>query len=395
VEGLLIGLACWVKPHALLPAIAVWLVTARPLARQAVSTRRAIVGDLLGYWLGGLAALGVGIMALRLSGSWAGFWEVFTFWNPGYLKLALQELPGRWPQQWSYFPPWGWLQPLVLICCVVSLFYRQECPARRALAMLTLAWIGQALILQRALPYAHVPEVFLGLACLAAFRLPVALPSLILMFALGLDGLPAERRALWWSCWQSSSIRLALQDALAREPQHFAAIHAVELAEVAAFLQAQNPPPADGEVLAWHDGTHPIYRMLDVRPAVRFQHLSTVMGIGPAQYEQVRREVAAARPRWVVADLGRVTNPATAEGQAWLAEPGDRMTDPPASMQRLYPNLCQIYPWRGKSLFRSAGGRGRYVVLAPGPMRAGESCWIPQALAEDAPAPSSAGILQP
>src|SRR5262249_44310036 len=118
LEGVLWGMAVWVKPHVVVPAAAVWLATARQV--RALGGRRATVRDLAGNVLGGLLIGAAGVGYLIRSGTWPHFVEVFTFWNTGYAAQMFHELPRRLGLQLSYFPPWSYLQLISLPVAVVS-----------------------------------------------------------------------------------------------------------------------------------------------------------------------------------------------------------------------------------------------------------------------------------
>src|SRR5205823_3214246 len=70
VEGVLWGLAFWIKPHVAIPAAAVWAATAARLAGTADRPGRRIAADLLGVLAGGLAVGAAGVAWLVASGTW-------------------------------------------------------------------------------------------------------------------------------------------------------------------------------------------------------------------------------------------------------------------------------------------------------------------------------------
>src|SRR5205807_1925556 len=101
IEGFVWGLAVWIKPHVLVPAIVIWLVS------LAFRPRRTILPDFLGTMCGGVLAGGLGLVWLVQSGAWPYFLEIFTQWNPEYNVLTWSELPQRVPNFIDFFPPWG------------------------------------------------------------------------------------------------------------------------------------------------------------------------------------------------------------------------------------------------------------------------------------------------
>ncbi|HSQ58574.1 MAG TPA: hypothetical protein VLM40_22830, partial [Gemmata sp.] len=82
LEGLLWGVAVWVKPHVIFPASAMWIVSAMLIARR--GSGRSILRDLAGLVAGGLAAGAAGIAWLVGTGAWPYFLDVFLNWNPNY-----------------------------------------------------------------------------------------------------------------------------------------------------------------------------------------------------------------------------------------------------------------------------------------------------------------------
>ncbi|HET6575925.1 MAG TPA: hypothetical protein VFG68_20155 [Fimbriiglobus sp.] len=403
LEGCLWGLAVWVKPHAIIPAMVVWLLTAPRRAG-----RRAVVADLLGNLAGGLLVGAAGVAYLVASGTWPYFVEVFTVWNTGYAAATWHELPWRFSPQLRYFPPWSYLQ--VLAIPVALLFVLDARPggpvgrrlpgwlwhaaaddatrfARLALAAMYLGWTTQALFLQREFHYAHIPETLMLLFVLAARRwaggfLGLAWLAVTSALVLAWAAVPPNitgggptrgsewlilhpaadpARVKWWAdCW-----RIGLptpdyrrrRDALGMVHGFHAANDWVQLGETADWLRARGV--RDGELLCWDDAPHALYLELGVRPAFRFQHVGQMMGISPAHEALVRAELCAVpRPRWVVADLLRLkaVDPALADR---LADAG-----PGRLLAALPDRARREFPYDQPAVYRSGGGRGRYVVFA-------------------------------
>ena len=427
LEGVLWGAAVWVKPHVVVLAAAVWLLTARRLAGEHPRPWRAALFDFLGNLAGGLAIGAAGVALLFATGAWGPLVDVFTNWNPGYLDLVLFELDDREKQELYWFPPWSLglivTVPLALVSLVdmapwasrAAATARQHGPvgrwlprhlwdkqvgadarfARGVLGGLYLAWVAQAFYLQRGFEYAHAPEVLLMLGVWASHRWAWAVVMLLwVAVAAGawnvegtraeLEALPKpirdhyaprhplfnlERLKLWPTCWRpdlTPAERYALWDKLRLHPPHEAVISWEELAEVAAFLKAQNA--GDGEVIAWFDSPHAVYLMLNVDPGIRFMHVNTAASIGQWRTDgetgrdKVMRELKhdTPRARFVVNDLEWVTLSAQTDEQraAWTGParnpPHDLM---PAATP--YPNE---FPFNQPTLFRTRNGTGRYIV---------------------------------
>jgi hypothetical protein len=172
-----------------------------------------------------------GVVWMVASGAWAPFLDVFTNWNPLYVKLARIEFDDRSTLELFWFAPWSLglvlTVPLALVSVLDAAFWSSRraallstAPAgtscsvarggqparpgpvgywlprllwdkqagadarfvRGALGGLYLVWAAQAFFLQRGFQYAHVPETFIMLALWAAHRwawVPVALGWLV------------------------------------------------------------------------------------------------------------------------------------------------------------------------------------------------------------------------
>lgn len=399
LEGALWGLAVWIKPHVVVPAAAVWLVTA---------SRSRLIADLAGNLAGGLLVGAAGVAYLIASEAWAPFAEVFTFWNPGYAALMAAELPIRLRTQLHYFPPWSYLQLVALPVAVLSVLDARtrvgsRLPpwlwdrgtddnvrlARLALAAVYLGWTAQGLFLQRAFFYVHVPEILLLLGVLASQRwaagfLVIAwltMSSLAAVFGLAAAEnpslvLPSDgpvgivfrhpvadpgRFELWLDCWRTGlddhAYRLRM-NAAGQVRDFHGANDWEQLGEVADELRRLGAK--DGDVIAWHDGPHAVYLLLDVRPGFRFQHINQMTRIGPAQQWRIGVELANSAPRakWVVSDLMRISG----EWPEMLPDPAGCGPDllPPT----LHARARGLFPYDQPAIFRSAGGHGRYVIHA-------------------------------
>lgn len=209
LEGVLWGLAVWIKPHVVLMAAGVWVLTARRLAANFPHPGRGGLTDLLGNVAGGLVVGLAGVAWLVASGTWDHFWVVMCQWNPEYTKLAGQEFHLRVAQQLHWFPPWSlWLVPTVplAVLSVIDavpwsrrvepgpgpvgrllpgwLWDRDAGPdarfARAVLGGLYLVWVLQAFFIQRGFIYVHTAETLLMLGLWAAHRW--AMPPLVLLW---------------------------------------------------------------------------------------------------------------------------------------------------------------------------------------------------------------------
>lgn len=275
--------------------------------------------------------------------------------------------------------------------------------------MLYLAWGATALLLQRQFHYVHVPETLLMIAVLAANRWAAVVVALLteaavmawlaLIPVMGWPPPPEWRwegkwvrhlvwtypdhspeRLRWWPACVRHEVSGEVRNGVAFQSDYFSGTNLAELEEVAVFLRSQNVK--DGELMAFSDSPHVLYLMLNVRPGLRFMHLSTPPAISPDHYDRTQAEVEAAldrphpRVRFVVSDLKRLSVYQPPPVQPRWAEPGRGPNDhlPPvldewdAELQLEYPGsqkLRDLFPLDQPTVFRSGHGRGRYVVHVP------------------------------
>ncbi len=361
VEGLLWGVAVWLKPHVILMAAVVWLLSIRYLCGGGRSGWRKVAADFLGN-LGGGGIVGLaGIAGLVASGTWAAFIDVFTRWNPKYLELVWLEFDDRVAQQLFWFPPWSLglvlTVPLAIASVIDAAPWRSreaaaaapgplgawlprwlwdtgasaECRwVRGIVAGLYLVWITQAFFLQRGFQYVHVVETLLMFALWAAHGWAWVLIGWVWLVFTSSVWLIADyqaavreqlerlhersrarywprhplampaRLALWPRCWRgdrSEEERLILWDQLRLHPPHEAVISWQELGEVADYLRQQGV--RDGEVIAWFDSPHAVYSLLDIEPGFRYMHVYTALTIASRGVRTAQGECP------VMADLAR------------------------------------------------------------------------------------------
>jgi len=415
LEGFVWGLAVWVKPHVVVPAFAVWAVSAVLLARREPWKR--IVADLGGLILGGLVAGAPGVLWLVATGAWPYFLDVFLNWNPAYLSES-GSVEGRFNTVFNCFRPWSLLHVAALPLAVLSLWEARVwsprptraatvpgsgwlyqpagdarvVAARALLAACYLGWLAQVVLIQRAFDYVHVPLMFLGMTVVAGQRWCFGFAYLLWFVAVGAlmnvaDVAPPLKRAvesvsppnspvrpyvklekhpladwqvvkLWPRCWTEGGSP-ELRDRLGQYTDVHCGTQWRELEAVAAYLRTVDPPLGPGELNCWHDSTHPLYLMLDLAPATRYMHYGTAFGIR-SQRATIAAEVAASRQRYVVSDLMRTNWERTEvyDPAAWRA--GDPLP------VWLPPNERAKFPWNQPVVFRS----GRYLVHKIDPTKA-------------------------
>jgi hypothetical protein len=383
LEGFVWGLAVWVKPHAVVPAFAVWVASVALLARR--ESRRALATDFAGLMAGGLLAGAPGVAWLIATGAWPYFLDIFLNWNPAYLSSA-GAFGEKFRTMFTCFGAWSALHfaaiPLAL-CALCEAARRAGAPAapegspfyapapgaraafaRAILAAFYLGWLAQALVLQKQFEYVYLPLTLVAMAVVAAQRWCVGFAYLVWFALVGvlvsLAHLPLRLEPhrltqpgvleFWPRCWREGSSP-QLRDRLGQYTQTPWGTNWEELNEVAKFLRTVEPPLGPGELNCWHDTTHPLYLMLDLDPATRYMHYGTAFGIRPKR-EAIAEEVRASRQRYVVSDLVRMTwdSEKVYSPAQWRA--GDPL---PAWLP---PNERQKFPWNQPVVFRC----GRYVV---------------------------------
>jgi hypothetical protein len=170
-------------------------------------------------------------------------------------------------------------------------------------------------------------------------------------------------RFKWWPRCFDREVTGEVRNGLAFQSDFFAGTDWAGLEDVGAFLRQQGVKDGDGSVLCWHDATHPLYLMMDLRQPIRFMHLSIVTETSEESLDNVRNEVKKAidesgKVRFVVSDLRRVAAefPPDQKLQMHLRGPDGDLIPPvvPASSRA-------VFPMNQPAVFRS-GGRGRYLV---------------------------------
>ncbi|MGL6074970.1 MAG: hypothetical protein ACRC8S_12490 [Fimbriiglobus sp.] len=387
-QGVLWGCAVWIKPHAIMMAAVVWCV-----GWPQFSTMRERIYDWLWNFAGGAIIGGAGLIYLIQSGTWPHFVEVFTFWNTGYLERIEVEIDYRLTTQFMYFPPWSYLHLIAIPIGLKSVWdshrdTSERGQARRFVVYLYFIWATQALFVQRAFHYVHIPEVLLMLTVAAQVRvwlgglvaLFLATTSLIIGLGWHPDDTPhpghmshtydnvwcvqhplvnTTRLAVWPDCfrWQLTEKEYYdRQQALSLNGRRFpnTSNEWDELQELAEELRRW--PIRDGELLAWDDLPHAIYPMLGVRPTFRFLHVRSMMFIGSAQEGQIRREAEATNAKYILADLMALM-------EEYPEEYPNRKLHGADLLPPLSPAARARYPYSLKAIYRTRGNTGRYIIF--------------------------------
>jgi hypothetical protein len=375
IEGAWWGLAIWIKPFAIVPAVCVWIVDQLRAPQPARRT-----SECLGLLTGGVAVGALGIVWMCWAGCWPWFVDTLLNWNGSYVASRVSMFR-QLPALLVHFGPWMLVHPLAMVVAIRWLWCQQVAwnksanptdssdltrVAQGTLAALYIGWMLQAFGLQHGHGYVHVPAIFLGIAVIA--------------------GEPAVTRArLWWpavalvvltTCWLSplarfehirswkqcvtgpidEGLRMAVRGPLDRV--YPCAVDEMQLREVAEYLRSRGV--RDGEVCVYEYSAMRLYWDLDIAPPCRF--------ICPRIYalrffvdrrDEIRRLLEESPQRFLVTDL---VMDRMSETDANAVGPDGLHAPPPAWPQNVPPGL---YPWSHPVVFRS----GRYLVhRLAGPM---------------------------
>lgn len=350
LEGLVWGAGVWLKPHVVIPALAVWLCS---LASPAL--RKKVWNDLGGLLTGGLIAGALGVGWLYFTGTWTWFLEMQLDWNREYLTKTTFDNYGHviFSMVVRLFP--YSLIHLAAIPVALLLLIRQD-PRRdprdvlrlRLLSSLYLAWVLQVALLQHPFDYVHFPPMLLGITLLTyAFhcsrRVPVLRQLLVggfLVVALLCSPVtkPAYLR-LWASCLEQGSTA-AIRNQLARIP--FPDWEDME--RVAEYLRAQGAQ--DREVTCYSNDLVHLYLYLDLEPSTRYVYSHTHATSFPSHREQIHKALQESPQRFVLTNLMTV---GLLVPQAKAIGPEGQNGYPPA-----FPEpLKSKYPWNLPIAFRT------------------------------------------
>ncbi|MGL4420901.1 MAG: hypothetical protein ACRCZF_09575, partial [Gemmataceae bacterium] len=420
-DGVLWGLGIWIKPHVLIPTVAIWLVTVRPATAKTTRPWRDAARDGLSLASGGAVVGLLGISWLLLTGTWGPLVDVFEKWNQHYVASMWAEIVHRRWIQATYFPPFSVLVYGALIFGVLNVWdsrpwsrgsevnrtgpglawlpgwlYRPaashpERLLRGILGMLLLSWAAQAFLFQRMFHYVHVPETILFFAVAALNRWAVvplafvyaALGSFLWQLALGQPELrerlernvtvwngqfvevpnhpffDPERWALWPECF-----RFGISDEEYYQRMGRAALFGDTFASIDPVethelsLELRRLGVHDGEVCAWHNAPHAVFAWMKLKPSFRFMHIDTAL-VAPETYERMKIELIKKQPqiRYVITDLMRVWWLAPERVQPWKQDAGPDGLPPKIPIELRHP-----WPMRLPVIYRTQEGRGRFLI---------------------------------
>ncbi|MBI1346602.1 hypothetical protein GC163_09970 [bacterium] len=358
IEGLGWGLAVWLKPHVVIPGTAAILVSGLYATRKIQWFQ-----EILAILAGGLLAGCLGIGWMWQTGCWPYFLETVRDWNPDYFAA------GRSHWSWSRLiailwrlSPWSLLPFIAVFAGLQWSVRRREDFGRSAnnsaavsalVAVFSLGWICQVLLLQHQFDYVYLPIVLLALLTFAVLACHSNSSSSRwhigwLAFAgmvIATSPLTSRDRLVAWPACMTGPNSPALQDQLS-QLHHPRQDH---LAEIAEFLTTQHVEVRD--VCCYNSDCVSLYRRLSLLPPVKYTYFFETLQFFPDRRGQVLAEIERQPHRFVVTDL---MSCGLTQVEAEAIGPEGPLAPPPA--YRDAPR--DLYPWNCPVVFRA----GSYLV---------------------------------
>ena len=313
LEGVLWGIAFWIKPHVVVPALAV-----SSAGLFLAPCRRSAARQLLGVLGGGVVAGLPGITWLVMSGAWPYFLEMMLEWNPEYLAAgkARQSLL-RWQLMLARFFPWYFVHLATLPA--VALWRKRTIDAGRLNPKPILitafygGWLIQSVGLQHAMDYIHAPAMVLGILLL--FRIAQSWPAntrgeprtaglnpvfpivctICLLVVTTNPFFQLSRLSLWRQCMTDGStaeVRSHLAHGNFPDWQH--------LDRVRIWLQSQNIK--DGDLTCFNVHSVHLFRELDVQPATRYWAVGILQDLFPGRAQSITSRIRDSQTRFFVTE---------------------------------------------------------------------------------------------
>jgi hypothetical protein len=362
-EGALWAVACWIKPHVIVPGVLGFVVSS-----SARRFRRAAFADAAVVLLGG-AVLSSGVITwLAATGAWPHLLETLTVWNPEYLHHGRANWSAvRVGSIFESLLPWSAAVPLAIVLTGLAVCRRfsrgtmahdsgdheSTRTDSRLLAAFFVGWAAQALLLQNAFAYVQVPLVFLGVTVcwrdlaqsgvLPRERRALALAAATLVVLLD-PHLATFTPTDWWVAVTRGSSP-ELQARLQVDPLPVRS----DLEAVARHLSTRGL--RDGDLTVYSANAVSLFRRLDCQPSTRFVFTDIHARIFIARRQEIVAALGESRQRYaVVCLLESGVPPAEVAAGA-----GDDLT----SLDNwLSDTSRQKFPFNQSPVFRS----GSYVV---------------------------------
>lgn len=356
VEGLLWGMAFWIKPFVSVPALAALVVSA-----WITRNGRRTAWNFGGVLTGGLFAGACGSAWLIKTGAWPHFWDMALNWNPAYFEMGRDRWTfERYNSLFQRFMPWSLLHFIAIPVAVRNLcqlprvqLAHQSRSAVCVLSGVYLGWLLQAHTLQHLFDYAHVPGTLLALSLLTAswperqMELSLAKLGLASLIGLALILSPATRpnRLAWWGRCLTEGSTPEVQCGLQLMPLP----HWKQLQPVLDFLRSKNLK--DGEMTAYNGFLIHLYPQLGLRSSTRYIYLDVHLRIFKTRTAQIERALEQSNQRFVVCSLF--------EDGMLPRDINTAFTDQPPQLPEKFPaEEKRYFPYNQKLVYRS----GQYLV---------------------------------
>lgn len=390
LEGVLWGVAVWLKPFVVIPALFV-IAASFAIPRSASQTgshtdlsesdhripRRNVPCELMMILFGGLLVGASGIWWMTTSGCWQWFAETMTEWNGQYFRSGRNRwTPDRLQAHAERFGPWIWLHvPAIILAIRLPASgiprpvsgnggARSDTELSAAVASgllhaLYLGWMLQAFALQQLFDYVHVPGLFLAMTiCVrhvaVSFR---TMPgntvsgnlSAALVFALIVSGIVNSpvtrwpRLRLWPEC-----VAAGFSGCLSDESRDDLSIGPfprwMEFQPILEKLRSLQAEAEHGGILAYSGNTIHVYPAMGCQPPTRFVYVDALARCFPDRRGDIVRDLERSSVRYIVADL---------------MEDGWHL---PIESSRILPESLMslnFFPYNQTPIFRS----GSYVIF--------------------------------
>jgi hypothetical protein len=311
IEGLLWGLAIWIKPYAVVPALFVWLVGTHWLWRTGAKPTHAL-SDFAGLILGGLTCGALGILWMKWHHCWEPYLEhmrnLQQFYFAADMYSPFTMFDWRWHQFLSFYP-WSLL---AIGGLVFGGWYlargwhrtrKQPTTGSLALQMFAATLIGyfvESYFLQHVFDYALVPVLMLGLAWVGISlartthsREQFALGFLCFVFVfMGHVPILKQRLPVWERCLQEGSTWEMRNHLMIMKRTEWN-----DLIRIRDFLRSRNVQ--DGQLTVFVEGGLPLYEELGLRPTTRSYMMTNQIISLPYRRPQIFDELVASKQKYV------------------------------------------------------------------------------------------------
>ena len=356
LEGILWGMAFWIKPFVAVPALGSLIASA-----WLMKNWRASILNFSGVLLGGALCGLSGSIWLIQTGAWPHFWDMALNWNPEYFEAGRERWTfERYASMFKRFLPWSLIHCVAILVAVRNLSWMPRVQivhhARTATCLLSVAYLGwliQAHALQHLLDYVHVPGTLLGLSLIAASwplrrpYLPMANLALASLLFVALISSPATRpqRLAWWARCLTEGSTPDVRSGLQRTPLP----NWQELQPVLDFLKAQDLK--DHNLTAYNVFLIHLYPELGLKPSTRYVFLNVHMSIFKDRAALIEKALNDSPQQFVVSSL--------LENGMHFEDIGSFSADQRPQLPANFPSEeLDYFPYNQTLVFRS----GQYVV---------------------------------